>query len=220
MRTYTTVITNRYVALDYYINIYASVEYGDTDYTGSILGSSQGYGSVTSTTANSFYELQTNLKRVCSYEKSSSYILLGLGYKEWERELSRSQIETYYYFFAQTAVGGDIKIYNAWVLGLDLTAQLAFNPRMDADFSSNGQGLNETFNLGTTYTYKLAVPLTIPINEQLSFVTKAEYEFTSIGRSNTVLVLNFPNPGDTNSFLEPDSQQKNWHLYAGFQLVF
>ena len=204
----------------YYINLYGSIEYGDTDYIGSILGSNQGYGSSRSTTANSFYEFQANLKRVTNYQKSSRYIGLGLGYKEWKRELSVRQIETYYYFFMQAVLGGEISVFKKWYLGLDLTAQLAYKPKMDADFSGSTQSLHETFDLGRTYTYKLAIPLRVPLYKELSFVTKAEYAFTSIGRSNVISVPDFPNPGDTNSFLEPDSQQKNWHLYAGLQLTF
>ena len=205
----------------YYVNIYGSYTAGSTDYKGSLLGTGSGYGSYTSSTENTFYELQVNLKRLHQYENKATYTLLGLGYKSWERELSSNQVETYYYYFFQTAIGGKVNIYKDWSLGLDLTGQLAFNPKMDAKFtSSSGQGLNETFDLGTVYTYKIATPLVIPINEQLSFSTKLEYEFTSYGKSNTISVPNFPNPGDTESYLEPKSQQKNWHLYAGLELVF
>lgn len=203
----------------YYMNIYASVEYGSTDYVGSILDSNQGYGSYTSTTENSFYEIQTNLKRVKSYDSNTGYVLLGLGYKEWERRLSKVQIENYNYFFAQAATGGNTAIYNDWSLGLDLTAQLAINPRMEANFYTTTQTLDETFNLGTTYTYKVAVPFTIPIDEQLNFSIKVEYEFTSIGKSNTIITPNFI-PCSATGCYEPDSQQKNLHAYAGFQLIF
>jgi len=206
-------------SIAHYINVYASAEYGETEYKGSLLGSGQGYGSFTSTTANLFYEYQINLKRVQYYKGSSRYISFGLGYKEWERELSTTQVENYHYEFAQIEVGAQKLIYEDISLGLTLGALLAFNPQMDADFST-GTGLHETFNLGTTYSYKIAVPLEIPIQDGLVFVTKAEYEFTSIGKSNKIAVPNFPNPGDNHNFLEPKSQQKNWHFFAGLQLLF
>jgi len=205
----------------YYLNFYGSYTGGDTDYKGSLLGGGSSYGSYSSTTENKFYELQVNIKRLRQYENKSSYTMLGMGYKSWERKLSSNQEETYYYYFFQVAFGGEVNIYKDWSLGLDLTGQLAYNPKMDADFSSaSNQKLNETFDLGTVYTYKIAAPLVIPINKQLSFKTKLEYEFTSYGKSNTKYVPNFPDTGNTNSYLEPKSQQKNWHLYAGFQLIF
>jgi len=203
----------------YYINFYTSITYGNTNYKGSLLDSDRPYGSYTSTTSNTFYDFQVNLKRLRQYQKSSTYTMLGLGYKEWERELSSNQVETYYYFFLQGTLGGETLIYKDWSLGLDLTGQLAFNPKMDADFSSNGETLNETYNLGTVYTYKIATPLVIPINEQLNFKTKLEYEFTSYGKSNTIITPTFT-PCSTDGCLEPKSQQKNWNLYAGFELIF
>ena len=206
-------------SIAHYINAYASAVYGDTEYKGSILGSGQGYGSYVSTTANSFYEYQLNIKRVQFYKNSSRYISFGFGYKEWERELSTTQVENYHYDFAQIKVGGDTLIYDDISLGLDLGAQLAFNPEMDADFTS-GTGLHETFNLGTTYSYLVSVPLQIPIQDELVFVARAEYEFTSIGKSDAIAVPDFPNQGDNYSFLEPKSQQKNWHFFAGLQLHF
>ncbi len=210
-----------YSAISYYINLYTSISYGDTDYTGSLLGPGASYGSYSSKTSNAFYEFQVNLKRKVQYTKSSTYSMIGIAYKRWQRDLSSNQKERYYYYFLQVVLGGETNIYKDWSLVLDLTGQLAFNPKMDADFkSSTGQVLNETFKLGTVYTYKIATPLVIPINEQLNFNTKLEYEFTSYGKSNTIYVPNFPNTGDTSSYLEPKSQQKNWHLYAGFELIF
>lgn len=215
-------------SIAHYLNLYASATAGDTDYTGSLLGSGHGFGSYTSTTTNTFYELQANIKRVQFYDTSSRYIMFGLGYKEWKRELSKSQIETYTYKFAQIAVGGEKIIYDDISIGIDLTAQLAFNPEMQANFSEGSQtnAINETFKLGTSYSYKVAVPLTIPLTKDLALVTKAEYEFTSYGKSDDVTVSNYYKPGSIpisgpdQSFYEPASQQKNWHLYAGLQLLF
>ena len=203
----------------YYVNLYTSITYGDTEYIGSLLSPPGPYGSYKSTTENSFYELQANLKRVSYYNNSSTYILLGLGYKEWRRELSTTQIETYYYFFSQAVAGAQTAIYNDWSIGLDLTVQLAYNPKMEADFSGGTERLHETFLLGTVYTYKIAVPLTIPIINGFNFMTKMEYEFTSIGKSNTIITPGFT-PCSTTGCYEPDSQQKNLHIYTGLQLLF
>jgi len=232
-------IDTEYGSIAHYLNLYASVTAGDTDYTGSLLGSNEGFGSYTSTTANTFYDYQINLKRVQFFDTSSRYILVGFGYKEWERELSTSQVETYKYKFIQLAVGGETRVYKDISLGIDITAQYGFNAEMDASFSGGSyqekgtnktvqsNPLNETFNLGDVYSYKVAAPLVIPIDEGLSFTTKLEYEFTSYGKSEIVTVPNYYQAGFTptgqgtsQSFYEPASQQKNWHLYAGLQLLF
>lgn len=207
--------------VDYYLDLYTSIEYGNTDYTGSALFNSQGYGSLTSRTFNHFYEFQSNIKRVITSKEHTHFILLGLGYKEWQRKLSSKQIENYNFVFAHIGIGGNINIYQNYLLGLEMSTYLAFNPSMEADFvSASGQGLHESFKLGTTYGYRVGVPFTIPIDKRLSFKTKLEYEFESIGKSNKILVPNFPNTGDSFSFLEPKSQQKNWHLYAGLLFTF
>jgi len=212
----------------HYLNIYGSYSGGDTDYTGSSLVNGEGFGSVKNTTGNTFYELEINLKRVRYHKTSSTYILFGLGYKEWERELSSTQVETYHYKYAQIGVGGEKQIYKNISLGIDIKAIVGFDTKMDADFDETTQtnSLNETFNLGAVYSYKIATPLTIPINKQLSFTTKAEYEFSSYGKSDTITKTNFFKPGyaqgnSTDAQLyEPDSQQKNWNLYAGLKLIF
>ena len=207
----------------HYINFYGSYTGGNTDYTGSKLVGTNNFGSINNTTVNSFYEVEVNIKQVKYYDISSRYVLFGLGYKEWERELSSSQLETYHYRYIQIAIGGEKQIYKNWSLGLDLTVQLGFDQEMDADFAETSQTntLNETFKLGTVYTYKIATPLVIPINKQLSFTTKLEYEFTNYNKSNTIIVNNFFKSAVPSSNLhEPASKQKNWHMYAGLQYIF
>jgi len=209
--------------VDYYIEVYASATYGNTDYVGSLLSPALSpagrYGSYRSTTENTFYEFETNLKRAVSYEESTTYVLAGLGYKYWERKLSSIQKEEYYYFLVQIAIGAETIIYKDWSLGIDLTGQVGIDPKMDAKFTGSSGSLNETYDLGPVYTYKIAAPLTIPICKKLSFTTKLEYDFTSISKSNTIITPSFT-PCSTSGCYEPDSQQKNWNLYAGIQLLF
>ncbi len=209
----------------YYLNLKADYTGGDTDYTGSLLeptAECTGYPCLKSTTYNEFFNLEVNLKRKTQYNNKSTYLSAGLGYYQWYRELSSIQEETYYWFYAVIGIGGDITIYKDWLLGLDLSAQLAFDPKMDADFSetTSTNSLNETYSLGTVYTYKIAVPLTIPINDQFNFTTKLEYEFSSYGKSNTITTQDYYKTGLNGSFLEPKSQSKNFNFYAGLQFLF
>ncbi|QOY52836.1 hypothetical protein [Candidatus Sulfurimonas baltica] len=189
----------------YYLNFFGSAQYGETDYVGSLLEYDLPYGSHTSTTLNTFYEFQANIKRLSQYNNSALYFTLGLGYKVWERELSSTQLETYYYPFAQVSIGVETKIYNNLHVGLELSGQLAFDAKMDA--------LNETFNLGKVYSYKIAAPIKIPMYEKISFTAKLEYEYANFEKSDFVQIGNF-------TYYEPDSEQKNWNLYAGIEFLF
>ncbi len=206
--------------VEYFLNLYASVSYGNTDYTGSYLASNAPYGSVSSTTFNSYYELQTNIKRITHIQTRSHYFILGLGYKEWQRELSLNQLETYHYYYAQIVYGIEKSFGNNLKLGLEIGMKMALNPQMDADYTTNASSLQESFDLGTTYTNVVAIPFSYKMNSRISFSTKAEYELTNIGKSNAIYVPDFPNSGDNYSFLEPDSQERSWHLYAGIQYGF
>jgi len=203
----------------HYINVYTSIAYGETEYKGSTLGSAQGYGSLISRTAHAFYEIQGNLKRVQFYENGSRYIAFGFGREVWERALSSNQIETYTYDFAQIAVGGDVRFYQNLSIGIDLTGQIGFNPKMKASINSDSGVLNETYSLGSVYSYKVAAPLIIPIGKQVNFKTKLEYEFTSFSESNIIVTPSFT-PCSTTGCFQPKSQQKNWNLSAGFEFEF
>lgn len=197
----------------YYLNVFASAQYGETDYVGSLLNSGLGYGSYKSTTLNTFYEFQANIKRLSKYDKNTLCATLGIGYKIWERELSSIQLETYRYLFAQASLMIDTKIYNDFTLGLELSGQIAYSPKMDADFSSITNPIHHTFDLGKVYSYKIATPLTFSLYEKINFTTKLEYEYVSIGRSDTVQIGLF-------NYYEPDSEQNNFSIYAGIEFIF
>lgn len=83
---------------DFSRDIYASskIEFdfmilgGETTYKGSYLGSGQPYGSVVSTTQNSIIDTDVSYKY--RYLFKNGFEIgggLGLGYREWERSLSR-----------------------------------------------------------------------------------------------------------------------------------
>jgi len=172
------IITDDNTKIAHYINIYSSLELGNTQYTGSTLTEGDGcdiFGCFTSNTFNTFFDIQVNLKRVHFYERSSTYIAFGLGYNEWKRELSTTQIEIYKYNYAQISFGGEKVIFQNYSLGLDLSAQLGFKTQMDANFAAteNTNSINETFDLGAVYSYTVAVPLIIPITNSLALKAKA-----------------------------------------------
>lgn len=187
------------------LEFYASHTSGDTRYIGSILGSGQPYGSVVSTTENTYDEIQANYVRSFSGAAMDYTVRLGLGYYEWERALSAIQVETYYWYFLQAGVGFEERLADNWSLGFDLTGQYAIYKQMDAEMP----GLSLSFDLGNTYTIRAGIPLKVAITDALSLTFRGEYEFTSIGHSDIVL-----------GYYEPNSEQKNWNLSAGIGYRF
>lgn len=189
------------------VEFYGMHTAGTTRYVGSLIGSDEGYGSFRSTTDNTYDEIQFNYaRRYTTTTSFSQLVKLGLGYYEWERALSESQIEIYHWYFAQLTIGVDKRFQSGWSAGLEVTGRYAFDQKMDADLPGN---TNATFDLGNVYTFKANLPLSFPINDSLSLVTGAEVEYTEIGKSNVI-----------NGFFEPDSEQTNWHLYLGGKLRF
>lgn len=188
------------------LEFYFSHTEGSTDYVGSLLGAGQPYGSYTSTTANTYNDVQLNFRRTIPSDVLDYFVFAGVGYYSWERTLSLAQIETYHWYYAQVGVGVSKTFNKDWKLGLDIIAQRAFNQEMDADIPGI---VVATFDLGKTYTYKAGIPLTLKISDTVNFTSRLEYEYTEIGRSNVV-----------SGFYEPDSEQMNWNLYLGFDLKF
>lgn len=188
------------------LQFYVSHTEGETRYIGSILGSGQPYGSYVSTTENSYDEVQANYLMRKHWESTTYKLLLGGGFYEWERALSASQIEIYYWYYLQLGIGMEERFYNGWSLGLDLTGQYALSPQMDADLPGIGP---VTFDLGSTYTMRTAIPLKVPVAERVALMFRLEYEYTIINHSNII-----------GGYFEPDSEQRNWHLYAGVSLKF
>lgn len=188
------------------IECYFSHTEGNTDYIGSLLGSGQPYGSYRSITANTYDDVQLNFRRTVPANMYDFFILAGMGYYEWERALSVTQIETYRWYYAQMSVGVNKSIRKGLKVGVDLTAQHAFNQEMHANIPGT---IVATFDLGKTYTYKAGIPLTLSVSDTVDFTARLEYEYTEIGRSNVI-----------SGFYEPDSEQKNVNLYLGVNLRF
>jgi hypothetical protein len=182
------------------LEVYGSHTEGETLYTGSELGSGLPYGSSTSYTENSFDDYQLNYIRCFDRGPGTFAFSGGIGYFEWQRSLSTVQIETYHWFYARLDSRVEYRFPNAVSIGFQLEGHYAIDAQMDAEMAA----LSETFDLGDTYTFRGNIPLTIPISKGLALIGRAEYEQTRIQHSNVI-----------GGFYEPDSEQKNWHLYAG-----
>jgi hypothetical protein len=196
--------------------LYASRTAGTTLYTGSVLGSGMPYGSLRSRTADIYEELQFNLTRSLRQDALLYTIKAGVGYYEWERELSTSQVEVYSWNYVQLGIGVSQTFGRDWEIAMDLSGHYGVNRTMEADFT----GVEHLqFDLGRVYTVRAGVPLTIPVKADSAVLFRLEYEYTKIGQSNVVSAYYEPEDR-VRQWYEPDSQQQNWHFYTGVVFDF
>ena len=119
---------------------------GETEYVGSYIGSSLGYGSVVGSTQNHIIDTDVAYSYSQNINESIAvYFGLGLGYRYWERKLSYHQIEDYTWFYIEPSLGISADITKKINFDLSIGYQYAINPMMsesaydlDFDLGTNG----------------------------------------------------------------------------------
>lgn len=197
---------NRYGQSDQ-LQLYMSHTEGQTRYVGALLGSGDPYGSYVSTTQNTYDDRSLSYRFNVDRPGGRYALFLGLGSYEWERELSAIQKENYRWSYTRMGFSIGQDIGRNVELGFDAEVQYALDPEVEAYIPDIGRRV--TFQLGDTYTYKFAFPLTFRMDGGLAFTARLEYEYVSIEQSEILY-----------GYLEPDSEQKNWHIYTGMVFAF
>ena len=172
------------------------VSRGDSDYTGSLIGSAQGYGSYKSTTLNTIHDLSLWLDDTRRYELLNFGLYAGLGYRFWSRELSSSQKEDYKWPYWKVGAHFDADLTSNLNIGFGGEYKGAFSPKMKAYGSSSP--VSATFNLGKTNGYSFYVPVRYKITKNIFSKLEYTYDYWKIGYSNEI-----------SGFYEPDSKTKN-----------
>ena len=169
---------------------------GDSDYTGSLIGSGLGYGSYKSTTLNTIHDLSVWLDDTRRYGVVDFGLYAGLGYRYWVRELSSTQKEDYKWPYWK--IGGHIDADMTQNLNIGLGAEYksAFSPKMKAYGSASP--VSATFNLGAVNGYSIFVPIKYKITKNIFSKLEYTYDYWKIGSSNEI-----------GGFYEPDSKTKN-----------
>lgn len=172
---------------------------GQTQYKGSILGSGQAYGSLVSTTQNTIIDTDLSYKHIDIFNDffKLSYGL-GIGYREWERSLSASQVEVYKWYSIRPMLGVGIRVNEKLNIDSLIEYQYGINPIMT---SSNP---NLDFELGSADILELSFPVTYKYNKNLDFFVEAVFQKQTITRSNV-----------NSGFYEPDSTAYNNYLKLG-----
>ncbi|WP_373036794.1 hypothetical protein [Sulfurimonas sp.] len=112
---------------------------GETKYIGSYLGSGQPYGSVVSKTQNTIWDTDVSFVHTNIYRDNFEFSYgVGLGYREWERILSASQVEVYKWYYLKPLIGLNVSVTDRVKLGLNVEYQHGFetimtlsNPKLD-----------------------------------------------------------------------------------------
>ena len=185
------------------INFSAMYLTGNTDYVGSILGSANPYGSLTSRTTNNIVDVGLNYSR---YKELSYGLILnygvGVGYRYWERTLSSTQNELYDWFSLRTQLGLTKEVNNQFSFHVGAEYQYGIKPNMYA----NSVGVD--FTLGSADILKGNLGVTYSYTPEIDVFMDASLEKQTIGKSNIVRI-------SAVDYYEPDSTAYNTYLKFG-----
>ncbi|EDZ62662.1 hypothetical protein SMGD1_2580 [Sulfurimonas gotlandica GD1] len=187
-----------------YIKLNLLLLSGETKYVGSYLGSGQPYGSVVSKTQNTILDtdvsfVHTNILKN-NFEFSYGF---GLGYREWERALSASQIEVYKWYYLKPIVGVSVMVSDRVKVGANIEYQHGF----DTIMTSSNPKLD--FTLGGANIWELSVPISYVYNKNMDIFFEATFSKQTIIESNV-----------NSGYYEPDSTAYNNYLKFGVAFKF
>ena len=177
---------------------------GETKYVGSLLGSGNPYGSYVGKTQNIILDTDVSFVHTNIYKNifELSYGL-GLGYREWERALSASQIEVYSWYYVKPIIGVSVKVADRVKLGANIEYQHGF----DTVMTSSNPKLD--FTLGGANIWEFSFPISYNYNENLDFFFEATLTKQTIIESNV-----------NSGYYEPDSTAYNNYLKFGTSFKF
>jgi hypothetical protein len=176
---------------------------GQTDYKGAYLGSGAGYGSVTGTTDNTIVNVDASyLYNMLLFKRA--YLLYGaaFGYREWERGLSKEQVEVYSWLYLEPKAG--IKyLFEKNSISAVAGYKYGISPEMTAT------GIKERFELGGANTLALTLKASYSMGLHSQLFLAYVYENQIIDKSNIVY------GSDGQGYLEPDSETYNQYIKLG-----
>ncbi|WP_345993268.1 hypothetical protein [Sulfurimonas sp. HSL-1716] len=180
---------------------------GKSTYKGSVLGSGDPYGSLISTTSNSFIDTSIDYRHTYFYKRYLSFVYgIGFGYHAWERKLSSVQKELYEWYSFRPMLGVDVK-YKKMQAGISAEYQYGFHTRMHSSNPSLG------FILGGADIFEVAVPVTYNYRDNMAFFIKTVFSKQTIGKSDYV-------SSGGNTYYEPSSTSNDVYVKLGAVFKF
>lgn len=181
---------------------------GETTYKGSLLASSNPYGSVVSKTQNTIVDTDIYYKRANHIsERFELDYGIGFGYRSWERALSASQIETYKWYSFRPMIGGKFFLSDEVSIGLFMEYQFGINPTM----SENTHDFN--FDLGGADIFELSLPIAYKFSKKIDIFFEYTYQKQTIKKSNEIVSGSY-------YYYEPDSTAHNQYIKLGLAFKF
>jgi len=178
---------------------------GETQYTGSLIGSSEGYGSYLGVTTDTIRDIELEYRH--NYKLNNDFEFMygvGFGHREWRRELSSTQVEIYSWYSLRPKIGINYK-YNDFSLGALFEYQYGINPEMSLDIP----GTYVVLDLGSADISKFSLPLKYKYSEEFNLFTEFVYEKKIIEKSNIA-----------EGWQEPRSEAYNQYLKFGAEFKF
>jgi opacity protein-like surface antigen len=177
---------------------------GETKYIGSYLNSGDPYGSVVSSTQNSIIDTDVSIKHTNISRNNFEFSYgVGLGYREWERALSASQIEVYKWYYITPIVGVSVRVTDKVKVGANIEYQHGF----DTVMTSSNPKLD--FTLGGANIWEFSVPISYNYNKNIYLFFEAIFSKQTIIESNV-----------NSGYYEPDSTAYNNYLKFGAAFKF
>ena len=183
---------------------------GDTKYVGSLREPPGEYGSHIGTTLNTIIDRDISYKqsRLFNNEIEISYGV-GLGYRYWERVLSKSQVEEYTWYSIRPMLGISTINKDKLNLGMFIEYQYGFDTKMTAS------NLNHTFTLGGADILEVSFPVSYNYTQGVDFFFEATLQRQMITESDRVYT------GNGNEYwYEPESTAYNSYLKLGIEYDF
>ena len=180
---------------------------GETKYKGFYIATGLPASSVTQNTI-----IDTDI----SYQRSNRFnngielcYGIGLGYREWERALSASQVEVYSWYSLRPMIGVNTNITDVLNIGLLVEYQYGFETKMSES------SLNHTFTLGGADILEISLPFSYEYNKDLDLFFEATFQKQMITKSDRLYT------GNGNEYwYEPESTAYNSYLKIGVAYSF
>jgi len=183
---------------------------GMTKYIGSMQSSNEGYGSHISSTLNTVVDTDISYKRSNIFNNSVEINYgIGIGYREWNRALSNSQIEGYTWYSIRPMLG--ISTFNKEKLnfGMFIEYQYGIETMMSAS------DLNYDFTLGGADILEISFPISYKYDKNIDFFFEATIQKQTIKESNRLYTGN-----GNEYYYEPKSTAHNNYLKLGIEYRF
>ena len=185
---------------------------GSSTYIGSYLGSDEEYGSVVSTTQNTFEDMRFMFEEHITLNPAITLKTgIGAGYHSWVRDIS-SPYETYEWNYFRLLVGSSFKIVPSSRFTLDIYG--AYEHAVSPTMSAKSGEIKVDFDLGGVECYEAGLYGTYDFEHGFSIIGGYTYKQQNISKSDVVVL------DDNTKLYEPRSEDIQQFFKMGVRYSF